>query len=110
MIMKEPFRKQIIILMIDSNTKFIINSANQQIININRCLKEIKSDISANFIWRINDRIIIITNKPVTVLDLKVIKKSLKSNNEINSDFIESSCLPKSKSYLKITGLPYVSE
>jgi len=50
MIMKEPFRKQIIIPIIDSNTKFIINSANQQIININRCLKEIKSDISANFI------------------------------------------------------------
>ena len=109
-IIKGPSRKQIIIPMTDLNAEFIINSANQKIININRCLKEIKSDISANFTQRVNNGITIITNKPTAVSDLKVIEKSLKSNNKINSDSVESPCLPKSKPYLKITGLPYILE
>ena len=86
--------------MTDLNAEFIINLANQKIININRCLKEIKSDISANFTQRVNDGITIITNKPTAVSDLKVIEKSLKSNKKINSDSVESPCLPKSKPYL----------
>ena len=86
---KGPSRKQIIIPMTDLNAEFIINLANQKIININRCLKEIKSDISANFTQRVNDGITIITNKPTAVSNLKVIEKSLKSNNKINSDSVD---------------------
>ena len=43
MTIKRLSRKQVIILMTDSNAEIIINSANQQIANINRCLKEISS-------------------------------------------------------------------
>jgi len=103
-------RKQIIIPITNSNTEIIINSANQQITNINRCLKEIKLDITADFIYKIDDRIIITTNKAIAALDLKVIKKYLKNNNEINSDSIKSPYLLMSKSYLKIIGLPYILE
>jgi len=103
-------RKQIIIPITNSNAEIIINSANQQITNINRCLKEIKLDITADFIYKIDDRIIITTNKAIAALDLKVIKKYLKNNNEINSDSIKSPYLLMSKSYLKIIGLPYILE
>ena len=39
-----------------------------------------------------------------------MIEKYLKSIQNINPDSIESPHLPKSKSYMKITGLPYLSE
>ena len=64
-ITKEPSGKQIIIPIAESNTELIINLANQQIANINKCLKEIKSDIMADFICIINNGVIITTNKPV---------------------------------------------
>ena len=66
---KGPSRKQIIISMARSNAELIINSANQQIANINKSLKEIKSDITVDFIY------IIITDKLANTSDLKIIKK-----------------------------------
>ena len=39
-----------------------------------------------------------------------MIKKYLKSIQNVNPDSIESPHLPKSKSYMKIIGLPYSSE
>ena len=66
---KGPSRKQIIIPMARSNAELIINSANQQITNINKSLKEIKSDITVDFIY------IIITDKLANTSDLKIIKK-----------------------------------
>jgi len=66
---KGPSRKQIIIPMARSNAELIINSANQQIANINKSLKEIKSDITVDFIY------IIITDKLANTSDLKIIKK-----------------------------------
>ena len=47
---KGPSRKQIIIPMAKSNAELIINLASQQIANINKSLKDIKSDITTDFI------------------------------------------------------------
>ena len=98
-------RKQVIIPMIIFNTETIINLANEQITNINRCLKNIKLDISADFICKVSNRIIIITNKVIVILDLKAIEKYLK--NICNSDLFKSPYLSISKLYLKIIGLLY---
>ena len=87
---KGPLRKQVIILMAKLNTELIINSANQQITNINKSLKEIKSDVSTNFIHIINNRVIITTDKTVNASNLKIIKKYIKNANNINSEAIES--------------------
>jgi len=46
-------------------------------------------------------------NKPVNMLNLSTIKKFLKNIDNVNSDLIEGPHLPKSKSYIKIVGLPY---
>jgi len=83
--------------MAKSNAELIINSANQQIANINKSLKEFKSDIIADFIHIINDGVIITTNKLTNTSDLKIIEKYIKNVKEIKSDVIESLCLPKSK-------------
>ena len=47
---RELSRKEVIILMAKSNAKLIINSAHTHISNVNKCLKNSKSDIVANLI------------------------------------------------------------
>ena len=49
-------------------------------------------------------------NKPANTSDLSTIKKYIKNISNINLDSINSPCLPKSKSYLKIVGLLHKME
>ena len=110
MTMKGQSRREVIIPMTKTNAELIINSAHIHTSNINKCLKNSKSDTFADFIRLNVNGIIIITNKPASDLDLSIIEKYLKSVQNINLDSIESPCLPKSKSYMKIIGLPYSSK
>ena len=103
-------RREVIISMTKTNAELIVNSAHIHISNINKYLKNSKSNIFADFICFNVNRIIITTNKPASDLDLSTIKKYLKSVQNVNPDSIESSRLPKSKSYMKIIGLPYLSK
>ena len=105
-----PLRKQIIISMAKLKTELIINSASSNITNINKYLKNTKSDIIADFIHLTNDGVIITTNKPANMSDLSIIKKYMKNINNINSDNIDCLHLPKSKLYLKIIGLSHNME
>jgi len=52
--------------------------------------------------------IIITINKATSVLNMSIIEKYLQENDNIDLDYITSSCFPKSKSYLKILGLLYI--
>jgi len=110
MTMKGQSRREVIIPMTKTNAELIVNSAHIHTSNINKCLKNSKSDTFADFIRLNVNGIIITTNKPVSDLNLSTIKKYLKSVQNVNPDSIESPCLPKSKSYMKIIGLPYSSE
>jgi len=102
--------REVIIPITKTNTELIVNSAHIYISNINKCLKNSKSDIFADFI-RVNvNGIIIMTNKPASDLDLSTIEKYLKNIQNVNPDSIKSPRLPKSKSYMKIIGLPYLSK
>jgi len=49
----------------------------------------------------------IITNKISQQSDMLIINQYIKSSNDINSLQVEEPCLPKSKSYLKIIGIPF---
>ena len=103
-------RKEVIILMAKHIAELIVNSAHIHIINVNKCLKNSKSDIVTDFIHITNNGIIITTNKPANNLNLSTIEKYLKSIQNVDSDSIESLYLPKSKLYMKIIGLPYKIE
>ena len=83
---------------------------NIHVSNVNKCLKNSKSDTFADFIQFNVNRIIITTNKPASDLDLSTIEKYLKNVQNINLKSIESPRLPTSKSYIKIVRLPYSSE
>ena len=107
---RELSRKEVIILMTKSNTELIAKSAHIYIANVNKYLKNSKSDIITDFICVSNNGIIITMNHLVNVSDLSTIEIFLKNIDNINPDSIKSPCLLKSKLFIKIIELLYNSK
>ena len=82
---KSPSRKQIIIHMNTNNSEEVVSQANEYISNINRLLKDVKSDVSADYICSDNKGVIITTNKVIAPSDLNIVEKYMKELNNINS-------------------------
>jgi len=82
----------------------------EHITNINRVLKNIKSEIMTNFIYSDHQHLIIISNNVASQFNLNTIENYIKNIDVINSEDFMSSCLPQSKSYLKIIDIPYIME
>jgi len=83
---KKPLHKQVIIPMNSDNIgKFMTNLSNH-IININRLLKNIKSECKADYIRSEKSGITIVTNKIVFALDLQIMEKYIKNTNQINAE------------------------
>ena len=80
------------------------------ITNINRALKNIKSEVLADFIQMRNNSVVITMNKIASTLNLQTIKKYIKNFYSIESDQVESPRLLQSKSFLKIIGILYILE
>ena len=64
----------------------------------------------ADFTYYDQTYITIVMNKVTVSLDLQTIEKYIKQANQIDSENIETSQLPQSKSYLKIIGILYLLE
>ena len=77
----------------DNMVKFISNCS-IHIININKLLKNIKSECKTNYIRAGKSGIIIVTNKVTSLLDLQTMKKYIKNSNQIDADKVESPQLP----------------
>jgi len=67
-----------------------MNESSAHILNMNRALKNIKSDIAVDFICSDVAGIVVVTNKVVFSSDLQTIKQYIKGTNHINSNNIES--------------------
>ena len=81
---KGPSHKPVIIPMGNDNIiKFIRNSA-IHITNLNRNLKNIKSEVSVNFIQSDPVGITVVTNKVSQPSDLIIIKNYIKNSESIN--------------------------
>jgi len=104
---KDSSRKQIIISMGTNNIERVIVQLNIHVANINRLLKDIKLEVSVDFIWSDNKGIIVTTNKIAVISDLNVVEEYMKNLNDINSSNIISFRFLQSKSYLKILDIPY---
>ena len=89
MITKYPSRKSVIIPMNLENSNNFMKNSSFHVSNINKALKNIKSDIMVNFIRADNIGVVIITNKVVRSLDLQTIKKYVKNMNNIEVNQIE---------------------
>jgi len=105
---KGPSRKQVIVLVSSNLIKNIMGDASTHIFQINTLLKNIKSTMCTEFICPCSGGISIITNNVSSPSDLSIIEKHFKSFEGFNNSDILSPRLPQSKSYLKITGLPYL--
>ena len=92
------------------NRKNFMEESSTHITNINRVLKNIKSDVIVNFVWSNQAGIIIMTNKVTSFLDLQIIENYIKNTNYINANGVKVPRLPQSKSYLKIIGIFYLQE
>ena len=84
-----------------------MRNSSLNIANINKKLRNARTDILVNYIKSDNTRIIITTNKIAQQSDLAIINHCVKNSNDINSLQVKDPRLPKSKSYLKIIGIPY---
>ena len=104
---KGPSRKQIIILMSSDNISSFMKNTSSNVANLNRELRNAKTDVLVNYIRSDNTGVIIVTNKVAQQSDLSIIDRYVKNSNNINTLQVEDSRLPKSKSFLKITGIPF---
>jgi len=107
---KSPSRRQIIILIDNNNISKFISSSDNYITNINSALKNIKSEIMANFIYSDHYKLIITTNKVTSQFNLYTIENYIKNVNTIKFKDIMTFHLPQSKFYLKIMNIPYIME
>jgi len=83
-------RKQIIIPMNKENAEILASKADFHITNVNRLLKNTKSDIVVDFIRLNNKSITIMTNKVANPLDLKVMNNYFTNVESISQDNINT--------------------
>jgi len=91
--------KQIIIPMGRNNVDKIMASSSNHVTNINRTLKNIKSNIMVDYIWPKAIGVVIVTNSVMVALDLQVIENYViieilylmeNTNTPITLKFIEA--------------------
>ena len=75
--------------------------------NINRQLHNAKLEVLVNYICSEPLGVTIITSKVSKQSDLLIIDQYVKNSNDINVLQVKEPRLPKLKSYLKITGIPF---
>ena len=96
---KKLSRKQVIISMSNENkTRFIEFSSKhiaKHIANLNNVLKNIKSDVIADFVYMDQAGITIVINGVTVSLDLQTIERYVKNTNHIDSDNVKTPQLPQ---------------
>ena len=108
MMTKELLRKQVIVPISNDNSKKFMVDLSAYISNINKAFKNIKSEVKADFIQVEQSGIVIVANKVAAQLDFQTIEQYVKNTNQIEVDNVKMLCLPQSKLYLKIIGIPYL--
>ena len=104
---KGPSYKQIVVFMGKDNANKFMAFASNHITNINRALKNIKSDVLADYVQQESTGITIVTNNITLPSDLQTIENIVKNVKNVNSEDIKSPRLLQSKSYLKIIDISF---
>jgi len=89
------------------NISNFMKNSSLHVANINRLLCNTKSEVLVDYIRSDPTGFTIITNKISQQSNIMIIDQYIKSSNDINSLQVEEPHLPKSKSYLKIIGIPF---
>jgi len=86
---KGPSRKQVIIPIGKDNISNFMKNSSSHVFNINRSLRNAKSEILVDFICSDPLGIMIVTNKVSLQSDLQIIEKYVKSPNDIDALQVE---------------------
>jgi len=65
--------------------------------------------VTADFIWSDSIGIIITTNQVALASDMNIMENYIKESTNVNTNEVSVLHLPQSKSYLKILGIPYLT-
>ena len=84
-----------------------MKNSSMHVANINRNLRNIKSEVAVDFIRVEPVGITIVTNKVSQASDLTTIENYIKNSKSIDSSQVDMPCLSQSKSFLKIIDIPY---
>ena len=106
---KGPSCKQVIIFMGNENNINFIKNSFIHVTNLNRNLRNTKSEVLVDFIHSDPLGIMVVTNKVSLPSDLLIIENYVKNSESIDFTQVNSPYLPQSKFYLKIIGIPYFS-
>jgi len=104
---KGPSRKQIIVPISSDNNNSVMKNSVAHVANINKLLRNTKSEVSVDYICSDPIGISIVTNKVALQLDLQIIDQYMKSSEDVNGLQVNKPRLSQSKSYLKIIGILY---
>ena len=94
MTMKEPSRKHIIIPMSSKNNMKFMKNSFIHVSNMNRSLRNAKSEVFTDFIQSDPLGIIVVTNKVSLQSDLQIIEQYIKNADNINALQVEVPQLP----------------
>ena len=94
MTMKEPSRKHIIIPMSSKNNMKFMKNSFIHVSNMNRSLRNAKSEVFTDFIQSDPLGIIVVTNKVSLQSDLQIIEQYIKNVDNINALQVEVPQLP----------------
>ena len=89
------------------NISSFMKSLSLHVANLNRLLHNAKSEVLTGYIRSDPIGITIVTNKVLQQSNMTIINNYIKSLDNINSLQVDEPCHPKSKSYLKIIGIPF---
>ena len=106
---KGPSRKQVIVPMSSENNNIFMKNSATHVVNINRLLRNTKSEVLVDYICSDPLGISVITNKVLLQSDLQIIDQYVKNSEDINALQVDKPCLPQLKSYLKTIGILYFS-
>jgi len=96
---KGPSRKQVIIPMSNNNNNSFIKNSATHVTNINRLLRNAKSEVAVDFIRSNPICLVIVTNKVAIQSDLQIIGQYIKKSEDINELQVEEPCLSQDHWY-----------
>ena len=104
---KSPSHKQVIISIGNNNIVKFMRNSTIYVTNLNKNLKNAKSEVSVDFIQSDPVGITVVTNKVLLLSNLLIIENYVKNLESINLSQVELPHLPQFKSYLKIIGISF---
>jgi len=102
-----PTRRQVLIPLNTPTAEVVVANAATTVESSNRGLVEAHSKLRVESVCKPWDGISMSTNFVVLAAELEIIKQWLKKVAGLAASTVVEPCLPQSKSFLKILGIPY---